>query len=102
MYGTHRAVAADLFGTGRPAIIAVSFLPEDKFPDRGKLNADAIIVLEQVAPGKFERHSLAAAECDFVTCAVGDLYGRGQLDIVVGNFTPLTAKHPVMILKRMK
>jgi hypothetical protein len=102
MYGTHRAVAADLFGTGRPAIVAVSFLPDDKFPDRRKHNADAIIVLEQVAPGKFERHSLAKVDCDHVTCAVGDLYGRGQLDIVVGNFTPLTAKHPVTILKRKK
>ncbi len=100
MFGTHRAVAADLFGTGRPAVVAVSFLPEDKFPDRRKRKADAIIVLEQVAPGKFERHSLAAVECDFVTCAVGDVYGKGQLDIVVGNFTPLTAKHPVLILKR--
>jgi hypothetical protein len=99
MYGTHRAVAADLFGTGRPAVVAVSFLPEDKFPDRRKRKADAILVLEQVAPGKFERHSLATVDCDHVTCAVGDLYGRGQLDIVVGNFTPLSAKEPVMILK---
>jgi hypothetical protein len=100
MYGTHRAVAADLFGTGRKAVVAVSFLPEDKFPERSKRKADALVVLEQVAPGKFERHSLATVACDHVTCAVGDLYGRGQLDIVLGNFTPLTVKDPVMILKR--
>jgi hypothetical protein len=99
MYGTHRAVAADLFGTGRQAIVSVSFLPEDVFPDRRKLEADAIVIMEQVAPGKFERHSLAKVECDHVTCAVGDVYGRGQLDIVVGNFTPRTAKHPVVIFK---
>jgi hypothetical protein len=100
MYGAHRAVAADLFGTGRPAVVAVSFLPEDKFPDRRKRKADAVVVLEQTAPGKFERHSLATVDCDHVTCAVGDLYGRGQLDIVLGNFTPLTAREPVTILKR--
>jgi hypothetical protein len=100
MYGTHRAVAADLFGTGRPAVVAVSFLPEDKFPDRRKHQADAIVIMEQTAPGKFERHSLAKVDCDHVTCAVGDVYGRGKLDIVVGNFTPLTAKHPVVILKQ--
>jgi hypothetical protein len=99
MYGTHRAVAADLFGTGRPAIVAVSFLPKDVFPERGKHDADAIIVLEQVAPGEFERHSLAKVDCDHVTCAVGDVYGRGKLDIVVGNFTPTTVKHPVGIFK---
>jgi hypothetical protein len=102
MYGTHRAVAADLFGTGRPAVVASSFLPDDKFPERRKRKADALIVLEQIAPGEFERHSLATVDCDHVTCAVGDLYGRGQLDIVVGNFTPLTAKHPVTIFKRTK
>ncbi len=102
MYGTHRAIAGDLFGTGRPAVVAVSFLPEEHFPDRLKRNADAVIVLEQTSPGKFERHSLATVSCDHVTCAVGDLYGRGKLDIVVGNFTPRTAMHPVMIFKQME
>jgi hypothetical protein len=101
MYGAHRAVAADLFGTGRPAVVAVSFLPANHFPDRRKRKADAVVVLEQTAPGKFERHSLATVDCDHVTCAVGDLYGTGRPDIVVGNFTSQATDLPVTIWKNM-
>jgi hypothetical protein len=101
MYGTHRAVAADLSGTGRKDIVAVSFLPVAGFPDRKKLQADALIVLEQVAPGKFERHALEKVECDHVTCAVGDVYGTGRMDIVVGNYSSATTKDPVTIWKNL-
>jgi hypothetical protein len=101
MYGVHRAVAADLCGSGRKDIVAVSFLPDDKFPDRRKRKADAVIVLEQVAPGKFERHSLATGDCDHATCAVGDLYGTGRLDVVVGHFSSPTTEQPVTIWKNL-
>jgi len=99
MYGAHNAVAADFFGTGRPAIAAVSFLPADKFPDRIPRKADAVILLEQVSPGKFERHSLSALDCDAVVCAAGDLYGTGRPSLVVGNFSSTTTDHPVTIWK---
>ncbi|MDB5309320.1 MAG: repeat protein [Gemmataceae bacterium] len=101
MYGAHNAVAADFFGTGRPAVVAVSFLPGDKFPDRETRKADAVMLLEQVAPGKFERHSLAAVECDAVVCAAGDLYGTGRPDVVVGNFSSTRTDHPVTIWKNL-
>ena len=100
MYGAHHAMAADVFGTGRPAIVAVSFLPADKFQDREARKADAVILLEQVAPGKFERHSLLATECDAVVCAVGDLYGSGRADIVVGSFSA-ARDHPALIWKNL-
>jgi hypothetical protein len=99
MYGVHHAQAADVFGTGRPAVVAVSFLPGDKFPDRITRNVDAAVLLEQVAPGRFERHTLASIDCDATVCAVGDLYGTGRLDIVIGNFSGLTSDHPVTIWK---
>jgi hypothetical protein len=101
MYGVHRAVAADLFGTGRKDIVAVSFLPDEKFPDRRRRAPDGLIVLEQVAPGKFERHSLETVDCDHVTCAVGDLYGTGRPDLVVGNFSSLATDAPVTVWKNM-
>ncbi|OWK39755.1 FG-GAP repeat domain-containing protein [Fimbriiglobus ruber] len=101
MYGAHNAVAADLTGTGRLDIVAVSFLPGDKFPDRPARKADAVVVLEQVAPGRFERHPLLTAECDAVVCAAGDLYGTGRADIVVGNFSSMTTDHPVTIWKNL-
>ena len=93
----HRAVAADFFGTGRPAVVAVSFLPHDKFPERVTRKADALVVFEQTARGEFVRHPLQAIECDAVVCVVGDVYGTGRKDIVVGNFSRLTSDHPVTI-----
>jgi hypothetical protein len=99
MYGVHNAFAADLLGTGRPAVVAVSFLPGDKFADRAKRKADALVVFEQTAPGRFERHTLATTDCDAVVCAVGDVTGDGRQDIVVGNFSSTKTDHPVTIWK---
>ena len=100
MYGVHRAVAGDLFGNHRKDIVAVSFLPRDKFPDReGK--ADAIIILEQTASGEYRRHSLSKVDCDHTTCALGDVFGTGRLDIVVGNFSATSTKDPVTIWKNL-
>lgn len=99
MYGVHNAVAARVTGGTLPDVLAVSFLPADKFPDRVTRKADAVVLFEQVAPGKFERHSLAAGSCDAVVCAVADLYGRGRMDLVVGNFGSPTTNSPVTIWK---
>jgi hypothetical protein len=101
MYGAHNAVAADFFGTGRPGIAAVSFLPADKFPDRIPRKVDAVILLEQVSPGKFERHSLATLDCDAVVCAAGDLFNTGRPSIVAGNFSATSSDHPVLVWKNL-
>jgi hypothetical protein len=99
MYGVHRAVAGPITGSGRMDIAAVSFLPAEGFPDRKKRKADAVIVLEQVAPGKFARHSLAKIDCDHVCCVLGDVDGTGRLDLVVGNFGSRTDERPVIVWK---
>lgn len=101
MYGVHRAVAGDVLGTGRPAVVAVSFLPHDKFPDRFTRKVDALTVFEQTAPGKFERHPLQAIDCDAVVCVIGDVYGSGRQDIVVGNFSSPKSDHPVTIWRNL-
>jgi hypothetical protein len=101
MYGVHRAVAGDIRGTGRKDVVAVSFLPHDKFPDRVTRKADAVVVFEQTADGRFERHPLLAVDCDSVVCAVGDLYGTGRQDIVVGNFSSPKSDHPVTIWRNL-
>jgi hypothetical protein len=87
LYGAHRAVAADFTGTGRKDIVAVAFLPAATFPQRKEQKLDAVIYLEQVEPGRFARHSLETVTCNHVTCAAGDLFGRGKADLVTGNFS---------------
>jgi hypothetical protein len=99
MYGVHNAVAAPITGGKLPDILAVSFLPADKFPERTAKKADAVVLFEQVAPGKFERHALATGSCDAVVCAAADLYGTGRYDLVVGNFSSPTTDRPVTIWK---
>ncbi|MFL5342813.1 MAG: FG-GAP repeat domain-containing protein [Gemmataceae bacterium] len=101
MFGVHRAVAAPITGSGRKDVVACSFLPHDKFTDRARRNAAAIVVLEQVAPGQFERHVLSTVDADHCTCAVGDLFGTGRQDIVVGNFSSVATDHPVTIWKNL-
>jgi hypothetical protein len=101
LYGAHRAVAGDLDGDGDLDVVAVSFLPAAHFPGRKERGADALVVLEQTGRGTFARHALATGDCDHVSCTLGDLFGTGRLDIVVGNFDARTADAPVTIWKNL-
>jgi hypothetical protein len=86
LYGAQRAVAGDIDGDGDLDITAVSFLPGNYYKGlRREMNLDAIIVLEQDAPGHFVRHTLETVGCDHATCDLGDYDGDGDLDLVVGN-----------------
>jgi hypothetical protein len=86
MYGAFRAVAADMDGDGDMDVVAVSFLLEQDFPYRKQKKLDAIVLFEQTTPGTFVRHALKTGDCDHVSCAVGNVMGRGLPDLVVGNF----------------
>jgi hypothetical protein len=99
MYGVHRAVAADFRGTGRPDIVAVSLLPADRFPMRQGRGLDAVIYLEQTAPGVFVRHSLETGTCDHVTCVAGDVFGTGRVDFVTGAFGTTPAGQALTVWK---
>ena len=101
MHGVHRAVAADLCGRGKMDIVAVSFLPEEGFPERKKQKLEAILLLENTGKGKFAIHPLEKGACDHVTCAVGDLFGSGRNDIVTATFTSTKAEYALTIWKNL-
>jgi hypothetical protein len=85
-YGAGSPAAADFDGNGLLDIAIVTFLPAEFFPQRAPLKLDAVVLLEQVAPGKFVRHALESQTCDHLTCAAGDLEGRGRPDLVIGDY----------------
>jgi hypothetical protein len=102
MYGVHRAVAADFRGNGKKDIFAVSFLPAEGFPQRKDLDLDAALYLEQTAPGQFVRHPLETVSCDHVTCAAGDIYGTGRIDLVTGTYRTGVSEHALTIWRNEK
>lgn len=103
MYGVHRAVAADLDDDGDLDIVAVSYLPAEHLgKERKEQKLDAVLVLEQTAPGVFVRHSLLTETCDHVSCAVGDVFATGKLDVVAGSFTSEALPHAVTIWKNLE
>lgn len=92
-YGVMRALAVDIDGDGKRDIVAVAYLPPSVLAEARTAGAEAVQILRQVAPGKFERHVLAAGACSHFTCAAGDLFGDGRVHLVVGNYftTPVEA-----------
>ena len=92
--GAVRAVAGDFDGDGDLDIAAVAFCPGLlHFQMRPGL-LDTIILLEQKAPGQFERHSLersklghVATAAGHMAIAAGDFDGDHDLDLAVGEFS---------------
>ncbi len=93
LYGAMGGVAADFTGTDKMDIVAVSYMPEEWFPERNEAASASIVYFEQTAHGQFVRRPLEMLTCDHATCAAGAWDGDGKVHLVTGNLL-LTPKHP--------
>ncbi|MEK6260403.1 MAG: FG-GAP-like repeat-containing protein [Planctomycetota bacterium] len=86
MPGVHRALAGDLDNDGDLDIAAVAFVPHGLRVNGVDRDLDAVIWMEQVRPGEFQRHAIETGGCLHAAFELADLDHDGDPDIIAGNF----------------
>jgi hypothetical protein len=86
MPGATVALAGDFDGDGDLDILVVSYLPHNlKYDPETTRQFASIVLLEQVSPGRFVRHTLERGLLCHAAVVAGDFNGDGRLDFAVGT-----------------
>ncbi len=85
LVGASRAINADLDDDGDLDIACTAYLPPklvSQMPDR---RYESLIWLEQISPGKYERHLLESSSTGHLALCAGDFDGDGDTDLAAGE-----------------
>ncbi|MFN7803636.1 MAG: FG-GAP repeat domain-containing protein [Planctomycetaceae bacterium] len=82
--GVHKALAGDIDGDGDLDIVAAVSIPETTAGKQVRPDFDAVIWLEQTAPGQFERHGILKGHGRFPSMELADFDEDGDLDVAIG------------------
>ena len=82
--GVHKALSGDIDGDGDLDVVAAVSIPETIASKQVRPDFDAVIWLEQISPGEFQRHSLQKGHGRFPSMELADFDGDGDLDVAIG------------------